>query len=161
MKYLSNQEEKEAINYFNQAAEIAKNSTCLRDKCGSLIVKDGEIIGQGFNSPPKNLESQRRCLDNKEKYHKKVKDTTCCIHAEQRAIMDALRKNPKKIIGSRIYFMRLDQARKPAKSGQPYCTICSKMALDAGIAEFALWHESGITVYSTEEYNILSFNYKD
>lgn len=45
------------------------------------------------------------------------------------------------------------------KAGKPYCTICSKMALDVGIAEFVLWHEEGITVYDTKEYNELSFQY--
>lgn len=97
----------------------------------------------------------------KDGYHKKVTDKTCCVHAEQRAIMDALRKNSEKLSGSRLYFIRLDKAGNTSKAGKPYCTICSKMALDAGISEFVLWHEEGICVYDTEEYNTLSYEYTE
>jgi len=142
MRYLSGYEEQQALAYLAKAAEIALQSTCERDRCGSLIVKNDEIIGTGFNSPPANKESQRRCSCSKDIYHKKVKDTTCCIHAEQRAIMDALKKNPDKILGSRLYFIRLDDHGIPSKAGKPYCTICSKMTLDAGVHEFILWHEA-------------------
>jgi len=161
MKILTGEEEKDAINYFNITAEIAKNATCLRDKCGSIIVKDNEIIGEGFNSPANNLESQRRCLKDKKELHEKVKDKTCCVHAEQRAIFDALSKNANKIKDSRLYFMRLDENNNLTKAGKPYCTICSKSALDVGIKEFVLWHNEGITVYDTEEYNLISYNYKE
>ena len=123
-------------------------------------MKDGEIIGQGFNSPPQNLESQRRCHCDKAQYHKKVTDKTCCIHAEQRAILDALKFASDKLIGSDLYFIRLDPEGKPAKSGNPYCTICSKMALEVGIKTFNLWHPEGIVAYDTEEYNILSYQYQ-
>lgn len=75
--------------------------------------------------------------------------------------MDALRKNPDKIVSSRLYFIRLDENETPSKAGQPYCTICSKMALDTGISEFVLWHKKGICVYDTQEYNALSFRYDD
>ena len=33
------------------------------------------------------------------------------------------------------------------------------MALDVGIAEFVLWHEKGVCVYDTKEYNELSFQF--
>jgi deoxycytidylate deaminase len=38
-----------------------------------------------------------------------VTDKTCCIHAEQRAIMNALRNHPNEIEGADLYFMRLDK----------------------------------------------------
>jgi deoxycytidylate deaminase len=151
----------EIKRYLEEAARLAKESTCKRDKCGSVIVKDGEIIGGGFNSPPGNLESQRRCDNNKKEYHKKVTDKTCCIHAEQRAILNALSKNPEKLIGSILYFVRLDSEDKISFAGKPYCTICSKLSLDVGIKEFVLLHEEGSVSYPTEEYNSLSFNYKN
>ena len=78
-----------------------------------------------------------------------------------RAIIDTLKKNSDKIVGSRLYFVRLDINNKPKKSKKPYCTICSKMALDVGIKEFVLWHERGICVYNTEEYNELSSQYSE
>jgi hypothetical protein len=45
-------------------------------------------------------------------------------------------------------------------AGAPYCTICSKMALDVGLRWFGLWHETGIRMYDTREYNDLSFAWK-
>lgn len=153
--------EKEAINFLKEAGKVAQKATCLRAKCGSIIVKSGKIIGRGFNSPPNNSESQRRCTIPKSEYDLKVTDKTCCVHAEQRAIMDALRKNPQKIKGSTLYFMRLDKNDNLTKAGKPYCTICSKMTLDCGIKYFVLWHADGIYVYDAEEYNNKSFQYKE
>jgi hypothetical protein len=73
--------------------------------------------------------------------------------------MNALIDNPDKIIWSRLYFIRIDNDGKPTHAGKPYCTICSKMALDAGISEFVLRDETWVCVYDTDEYNTLSFNY--
>lgn len=157
MEYLTGQKEQEAMVFIDKAAEIALSSPCFRSRCGSVIVKNNEIIGSGFNSPPNNNVLEYCKKDNLPADFKS--DRTCCVHAEQRAIMDALRKNSEKIIGSRIYFIRLDENGKKIKAGNPYCTICSKMVLDTGIAEFVLWQEKGICVYQTEEYNHLSFNY--
>jgi deoxycytidylate deaminase len=158
MKYLSKDE---AQIYLDKAVEAALKSTCERAKCGSVIVKDNKIIGTGFNSPPANKESQRRCSFAKESYAKKITDKTCCIHAEQRAILDSLTKHPDKIKGSRLYFIRLDKNNLVSFAGQPYCTICSKMALDVGVKEFVLLKEEGICAYDTEEYNTLSYEYKE
>jgi len=151
--------EKESLYFIAECKKEALKSTCARSKCGSVIVKDKEIIGRGFNSPPKNLESQARCECDKSNFHEKVTDKTCCIHAEQRAVMDTLKNHPEKLSGSRLYFIRLDGDGEISFAGKPYCTICSKMALDTGIKEFVLYHAEGICIYDTEEYNDLSFNY--
>ena len=157
MEYLKGNEETEAMKFINEAAKVALNSNCLRSKCGSVIVRNEEIIGSGFNSPPLNKPTNSCIKDTLPNNFKS--DKTCCIHAEQRAIMDALRNNPSKILGSRLYFIRLGKDGKKIHAGKPYCTICSKMALDSGIFEFVLWHKDGIRVYNTEEYNRLSFEY--
>lgn len=148
--------------FFQAAADTAQHATCQRDKCGSVVVSAiGKIIGRGYNSPPHDLESQRRCTVDKATYHPKVKDTTCCIHAEQRAILDALHHYPSQVVGSTVYFMRLDTNGQPTYAGQPYCTLCSKIALDTGVAFFGLWHSSGAKLYPTPEYNTLSYQYNE
>jgi len=152
--------EKEALKFIEACEQEALKATCERSLCGSVVVKEGEIIGRGFNSPPGNLVSQKKCQCSKSEYNEKVTDKTCCIHAEQRAIMDALKNNGEKLSGSRLYFLRLNPDQEREFSGQPYCTICSKLALDVGIKEFVLVHEPGIGVYDTEEYNNLSFQYR-
>ena len=49
--------------------------------------------------------------------------------------------------------------QRTSKAGKPYCTVCSRLAIDSGIVEFVLWHESGITAYPTDEYNDLSYDF--
>jgi len=158
MKYLMGQQEKEVIKLMKKAAGIADKALCLKAKCGAIIVKDGEIIGEGYNAPPLDKEENRTC--DKEFSPGKLKyDKTCCMHAEWRAIMDALKRNSKKIKGSTLYFTRVDESGNIKKSGKPYCTVCSRMVLDAGIEKFVLWHEEGICEYPTGEYNRLSYEY--
>jgi len=141
-----------------KAGEVAKRALCLKAKCGTVIVKDGEIIGEGYNAPPLDKEENRMC--SKEFGPGKPKfDKTCCMHAEWRAIMDALKRNSEKLKESKLYFTRVDENGQIKKSGKPYCTVCSRMALDAGIEKFVLWHEEGICEYSTDEYNQLSYEY--
>ena len=146
---------------FQILIDEAKKSTCLRSKCGSIIINNQEIIWYWYNSPPLDLESQRRCENPKIIYNNKVTDKTCCIHAEERAIIDALKNNSDKIKDSRLYFIRLDENNNPKYSQEPYCTICSKLALDVWIKEFVLYKKDWFYVYKTQEYNDLSFSYND
>lgn len=150
--------DEEGLPYLEQCAQVALSSPCFRSRCGSVIVNHGRIIGSGYNSPPKDIHIDHCIKDALPDNFKS--DKTCCIHAEQRAIMDALIHNSDDITGSRLYFIRLDEAGNKQHAGDPYCTICSKMALDAGIAEFVLWRPEGICVYDTHEYNLLSFQYR-
>ena len=159
MKYLQNKEEQEGIKWMNAAAEVAKKALCLKAKCGTVIVKDGEVIGEGYNAPPLDDENNRRCLDRYDFTGKPKYDHTCCMHAEWRAILDASRRNPEKLPGSRLYFMRVDNEGNIKKSGDPYCTVCSRLALDSGISEFHLWNDKGICAYPTDEYDKLSYSY--
>lgn len=151
----------ETLRYITkQLIDIAQRATCKRSKCGSIIVTgDMGIIGAGYNSMPCNEVAE--CFkDNLAPTFKS--DRTCCIHAEQRAIMDAMKGRWRdQLKGSTLYFIRLDENDKPTHAGKPYCSICSKMALDTGISKFVLWHEQGWTSYDTKEYNELTFQYSD
>ncbi|MDB5176601.1 MAG: cytidine deaminase [Candidatus Saccharibacteria bacterium] len=145
--------------FFSLAAEAADNATCHRAKCGSVIIKDGEVIGIGYNSPPINDESRRTC-DKTWDYGKKPKyDLTCCIHAEWQAVIDACKKNADKIDGSTIYFMRTDSNGNFTDAGMPYCTTCSRFTMESGVSEFALWNDDGADIYELPEYDELSYSY--
>ena len=157
MKYISGVAEEQAISYFHKVAEVALRSSCFRAKCGAIIVKDDSIIGFGFNSPPKDMLLEYCIKDILPTGFSS--DRTCCVHAEERAIIDALKNYHEKLIDSRLYFIRLDEHGALSRSGKPYCTICSKLALDVGISEFCLWHDNGICVYGAKEYNELSFKF--
>jgi deoxycytidylate deaminase len=148
------------VKYFDSAAELARQATCLRAKCGSIIVaKSGIIIGRGFNAPPRNDEGQRRCEVDINTSSKPKYDKTCCVHAEWNAVIDALQQNAEYISGSRLYFMRVDDNGQFTNAGEPYCTTCSRFTMQAGVAEFALWNDNGADVYTLPEYNDLSYRY--
>jgi deoxycytidylate deaminase len=141
-------------------AEQAAESKCTRSKCGSIIVANSpflDIIGYGYNSRPCDIEG----VCTKDELPGDFKsDKTCCIHAEQRAIDDALQRNSYKLLGSILFFVRLDENDAPLISGDPYCTYCSKRALDKGVKWFCLWNGDGWNIYETNYYNQLSFEFR-
>lgn len=143
--------------YFTLAANVAKDATCLRAKCGSVIVKDGVVIGKGFNSPALDREDQRLCEVTMDTSVRPKYDKTCCIHAEWRAVLDACKTNADKITGSTLYFMRIDEAGNFTDAGDPFCTVCSRLTMEAGVAEFALYNNEGADIYLLDEYNLQSY----
>jgi deoxycytidylate deaminase len=143
--------------FFEAAAAVAKHATCHQAKCGTVIASNGDIIGQGYNGPALDDEASRTCgaqydLTKKPKY-----DKTCCIHAEWRAILDACKRNASKIAGSTLYFMRVDEHGDFTDAGEPFCTTCSRLTLEAGIGQFALWNDNGADLYNAAEYNKKSY----
>jgi deoxycytidylate deaminase len=145
--------------YFEEARQAARQATCRRAHCGSVIVaKDGSIIGRGFNAPPNNDESQRMCDVELNKSIKQNNDKTCCVHAEWNAILDALKHHSTELEGSTLYFMRVDDAGEFTEAGEPYCTICSRLALQSGIKTFGLWN-GGPDMIGTDVYNQKSYSY--
>lgn len=147
-------------HFFRLAAEEAEGATCQRARCGSVVVaKDGALIGRGNNSPPLDDESQRMCdakldLTSKPKY-----DKTCCVHAEWNAILDACKSHPEKIKGSTLYFMRVDDKGGFTDAGEPFCTVCSRLALQSGVGHFALWNGASPKTYDARDYNLASYAY--
>jgi deoxycytidylate deaminase len=143
--------------YFEQAATAAKNATCLKAKCGAVIIKDGLTLGIGSNSPALNDEGQRLCASTMMTDLRPKYDKTCCIHAEWRAVLEACKAHPEKLEGSTLYFMRIDEAGAFTDAGEPFCTTCSRFTMEAGISEFALYNKDGADIYPLAEYNLKSY----
>ncbi len=160
MRRLTGTEEAAAIRWMHEAGTAAEEALCLKAKCGTVIVADDSVIGRGYNAPPGDDPAHRTCLEPYDGSGKPKYDHTCCMHAEWRAIIDALKRNSGKLPGSRLYFTRVDENGTLIRSGEPYCTVCSRLALDVSIAEFHLWQESGVAAYPTDEYNRLSHHYR-
>jgi deoxycytidylate deaminase len=161
MRILGGKELLESRNYMFQAAKYASLSGCLSAKCGAIIVANGIVIGTGYNSPPGNQTTQQRCMVDRTPPVGSKHDHTCCVHAEWRAVLDAVARHPDAIADSTIYFTRVDAGDRIIHSGKPYCTVCSRIVLDVGISRFVLWHEEGMTEYDTVEYNDLSYAFKN
>ena len=145
--------------FFEAAAEVARQATCHRAKCGSVIVKNGEIIGEGYNGPAFDDETNRTCDNEYDLSIKPKYDKTCCIHAEWQAVLDTCKRNADKISGSVLYFMRVDENGDFTDAGEPYCTTCSRLTLASGVGQFALWNANGADIYDTPEYNRKSYEY--
>lgn len=145
--------------YFKQAAKNAQKATCTHAHCGAVIVStDDKIIGSGYNTPPLNDETQRMCDKKFDNTKRSGYDTTCCVHAEWNAIINALRDFPDKVVGSSLYFMRVDNKGNFTNAGEPFCTVCSRLALQSGITQFGLWND-GPQMFDTKEYNKLSYEF--
>lgn len=146
--------------YLAEAARLARLAQCRRAKCGAIIVAaDGEIVGRGYNAPPLDDAANARCDTDYRVSRKPKSDRTCCVHAEWRAVIDALHRAPAKVQGATLYFTRVDEAGESLSSGDPYCTVCSRLALDVGLAYFVLFHKDGPEFYPTDEYNWKSYEF--
>lgn len=157
MKRVTGKELAAVKPFFELAATQARQATCLRASCGSVIVKDGRVLGQGYNGPAGGRESNRTCQAQLELSRKPKYDKTCCIHAEWRAILDACKRSGPDVAGSRLYFMRIDVKGEFTDAGEPYCTVCSRLSLESGVAEFALWNNDGADIYPSAEYDQKSY----
>lgn len=144
--------------YFREAESEARKALCFRDKCGAIIVNQDVIIGRGYNAPPRDEIQNRKCENDYRESLKPKSDRTCCMHAEWRAILNAIATKGN-IQGSILYFARLGQDGSLKYSGMPYCTVCSRLALDAGISKFGLWQKEGIILYEARIYNNLSYEF--
>jgi len=146
-------------HYFEEAGNVAAHATCNRAHCGAIIVtSDGEIIGRGYNAPPEGDESQRMCDVTLDKTIKQNNDKTCCVHAEWNAIIDALKHHGAKVEGSTLYFMRVNDDDEFTDAGDPYCTVCSRLAMESGIKTFGLWN-NGPDMIEISDYNKRSYSY--
>lgn len=161
MRRVSGEQFESILPYFKAAAKIALRSNCHKGSCGAVIVKDGEIIGKGYVGPPKGLEQNRTCdCDDDYDYSLKIRyDKTCCVHAEWRAILDATKHHGSKINGASLYFVRVDENGGFKDSSKPLCTVCSRLSLEAGLKDFALYNNNGADVYNTDEYDRASYAY--
>ena len=138
----------------DEAAEEAMKSTCKKSKRGAIIVKDGKILGRGYNKVTLD-EVCNPCI--RERINDNSRAELCsAVHAEQMAILEALGKG-ESLRGSRMYHIKVANGEKKP-SGEPSCTVCSRIIYELGI-EFVLWHKEGYAVYTPEELNRLSFKY--
>lgn len=138
-----------AMLYIKLAAKIAERSPCKKDKRGVVIINGKEIIGIGYNAPPKGyICEQKYCEPTCKEY---------AIHAEMNAIISAT-KRKNNLEGSRMHHARIDGEGKIMHSRKPRCYQCSKHVLAFGIKEFVLMHEEGPTLYNIKEFNKLSLD---
>jgi len=100
--------------YMEIAKVVSRRSTCERKKVGAVVVKNKQIVSEGYNGTPAGWKTN--CCENKDG---KTKDVV--LHAESNAIT------------------KLAKSTNSAQNGTIYCTLqpclsCSKLIHQAGIA---------------------------
>lgn len=144
------------LTHFLQLQAEAEQAQCRRAKCASSVVdRHNRVLSVGLNRPAGKISYCNTQFDvsRKPKY-----DTTCCVHAEWNAIFEALKVQPD-LRGSTLYFMRINSSGEMTDAGEPYCTACSRLTLASGISQFALYNQGFAHVYTTEEYDQISYDY--
>jgi dCMP deaminase len=104
--------------FLNMAKEVSKDSPDPSTKVGAVLVKDGVVLGTGFNRFPKG------CCQNSEIYADRPRKYLRILHAEENAILNAL-TNGCDVGNSTIYVW-------PPSLG-PCCSICARMIIELGI----------------------------
>jgi dCMP deaminase len=131
--------------YMEMAKIWSKNSYAVRKKVGAIIVKDGQIISDGYNGTPTGFENECEIIEPCSKsectslfgdkqcescpYHV-VKTKPYVLHAEANAILKVARSN------------------NSTEGATLFCTLspcleCAKLIIQAGIIE----------IYYDEEYS--------
>ncbi len=155
---LKGPEERKAQKFLEKAAEVGNDkSRCLKSKRGAIIVYKGiDIIAEGYNAPPRDEEECTHCM--RDYFRNRTSTTEPCraIHAEQMAMINALRKNIN-LEGTAMYYAK-NKNGIFVPSSSPSCTICSKLIHELGI-NFIMMTKEGILKYEPEEFNRLSFEY--
>ena len=98
--------------YLRMASEWSQLSHCVRKQVGALIVRDGQIIADGYNGTPSGFENTCETESGETKWY--------VLHAEANAIMKVA-KSPNSADNSTLYL-----TMSP-------CKDCSKLVHQAGI----------------------------
>lgn len=126
-----------------EAIEAAKNSPCSKSKRGVIIWDGRSGAGRwssGFNGPPAGFtcDGSDACRES---------CGMICVHAEIRALMHVGREHTD------LLHVKV-KAGQPVASGPPSCPHCSKAILDRGISRVWLLHETGLRLYSAEDFHV-------
>jgi dCMP deaminase len=104
--------------YLNMAQELSTLSYAKRKKVGCLIVKETQIISEGYNGTPKGFDNSCEYYDYVEEMYTKPE----VLHAESNAITK-LARSTNSSSGSTLYVTLAP------------CYECSKLIIQAGIKE--------------------------
>ena len=102
--------------YMKMAEELAKLSYAERKKVGCLIVKDTQIISEGYNGTPKGFDNRCEYVDYVDEMYTKAE----VLHAESNAIT------------------KIARSTNSSDGATLYCTLapcfdCAKLIIQAGI----------------------------
>lgn len=112
MNEIENKQKIYDITYLRMAREWSKLSKAKRKQVGSLIVKNGTIISDGYNGTPSGFENESEDESGLTKWY--------VLHSEANAILKCA-KNGYSCDGGTLYITH------------SCCKDCSKLILQSGI----------------------------
>jgi dCMP deaminase len=120
--------------YLSIAREVAKRSTCLRRKFGTIIVCEDVIVATGYVGAPRKTKDcleRNSCLRDELKIPHGQRYELCrSVHSEQNAIINAARSGAK-ILNGDLFLYGMTVEDKPTDAFP--CFICKKMIINSGI----------------------------
>lgn len=119
------------IEFMKLAKDISKNSKCVRAQVGAIIVKDNNILAEGYNAVPRGIQdcTKETCIRNVMNVPSgKMQELEYGVHAEQNAILDALHRQIN-IEGSTMYVTKAP------------CMVCARIIINAGIVRLVYAEE--------------------
>lgn len=124
--------------YLNIAKAVSQRSTCLRRHYGAVVVKNGEIIGTGYNGSARgavNCCDTGLCMRTDHKHNDGDYRECPAVHAEMNCLLSVARKDS---IGATIYLYGDENGK--AVNAEP-CPICRRLIVNAGISRVVLSKE--------------------
>ena len=118
--------------YMRMAEELATLSYAQRKKVGCLIVKDTQIISEGYNGTPSGFNNECEYIDYVDEMYSKPE----VLHAESNAI-SKIARSTNSSSGSTLYVTLAP------------CFECAKLIVQAGIKRVVFkekYRESGIGI---------------
>tara|TARA_Y100000592_G_scaffold24694_1_gene38640 strand:- start:4802 stop:5254 length:453 start_codon:yes stop_codon:yes gene_type:complete len=114
-----------SVHWINHAFLISNQSPCTRGQVGCVIVDQfNNPVSMGFNGPPRKAPGTLCNVDECERTKQNIKSGTQieigCHHAEQNALMNALRKGIS-VLNCSIYITTAP------------CLVCARLIHHAGI----------------------------
>lgn len=140
--------------YLSIAKEVAERSTCFRNKGGSIIVREDQIIATGYIGAPRKTKDcfeREECLRDKLKISHGTRYEICrSVHAEMNAIINAARAGVSLLNGDMYIFHR---DRNNLEMDSYPCFICKKLIINSGISRVVCGtKEKGIRIFKVEDW---------
>lgn len=121
--------------YIDVAKRISDDSTCLKARCGSVLVKDGIIISTGCNGASRKEESCKDCgACAREGYKVDRTNYVGCkaIHAEINCLSNLLITGCNSVVGTEIYAYYKRMNNDKVEHVGP-CEGCMKFLKNVGV----------------------------
>jgi len=129
----------------DECLELAAQSDCELMKFGAQLIKDGQVIGRGYNKKIHPAVARFQCCEYRRNIRPRGQAELCeAAHAEQRALRDAVR-NGYDPAGSSLIICGMGPTGEIwiREEAQFSCTICSRLLCLFEINEIVVQVKSG------------------